>query len=78
MYCAMFKEQIGDALAARSLFVKARSNFSLGYYANINRLANMEKRMVYTTTFCGLLALSTYFSVRISASSTFHLFVGEY
>ncbi|TVU06386.1 hypothetical protein EJB05_49598, partial [Eragrostis curvula] len=45
MYYAMFKEQIGDASAARALFVKARSNFTSGYYANINRLANMEKRM---------------------------------
>ncbi|KAK3121595.1 hypothetical protein QOZ80_8BG0656860 [Eleusine coracana subsp. coracana] len=45
MYYAMFKEQIGDAPAARSIFVKARSNFTSGYYVNINRLANMEKRM---------------------------------
>ncbi|CAO2210791.1 unnamed protein product [Urochloa humidicola] len=45
MYYALFKEQIGDASAARSLFVKASSNFSSGFYANINRLANMEKRM---------------------------------
>nr|CAB3480820.1 unnamed protein product [Digitaria exilis] len=45
MYHALFKEQIGDASAARSLFVKARSNFTSGFYANINRLANMEKRM---------------------------------
>ncbi|XP_021321018.1 golgin subfamily A member 6-like protein 6 isoform X2 [Sorghum bicolor] len=45
MYYALFKEQIGDALAARSLFTKARSYFSSGFYANINRLANMEKRM---------------------------------
>ncbi|PUZ51280.1 hypothetical protein GQ55_6G170200 [Panicum hallii var. hallii] len=45
MYYALFKEQIGDASAARSLFVKASSNFTSGFYANINRLANMEKRM---------------------------------
>jgi len=50
MYYALFKEQIGDAPAARSLFTKARSYFSSGFYANINRLANMEKRMVYTNT----------------------------
>jgi len=52
MYYALFKEQIGDASAARSLFVKASSNFTSGFYANINRLANMEKRMVYTIHFC--------------------------
>ncbi|WVZ93205.1 hypothetical protein U9M48_039203, partial [Paspalum notatum var. saurae] len=45
MYYALFKEQIGDALAARSLFARASSNFTSGFYANINRLANMEKRM---------------------------------
>ncbi|CAD6265571.1 unnamed protein product [Miscanthus lutarioriparius] len=45
MYYALFKEQIGDAPAARSLFTKARSYFTSGFYANINRLANMEKRM---------------------------------
>ncbi|KAJ1268167.1 hypothetical protein BS78_07G116000 [Paspalum vaginatum] len=45
MYYALFKEQIGDALGARSLFARASSNFTSGFYANINRLANMEKRM---------------------------------
>ncbi|KAL6646426.1 hypothetical protein ACP70R_018034 [Stipagrostis hirtigluma subsp. patula] len=45
MYYAMFKEQIGDAPGARSLFVKGNNNFASNFYANINRLANMEKRM---------------------------------
>lgn len=45
MYYALFKEQIGDALVARSVFTKTRSYFTSGFYANINRLANMEKRM---------------------------------
>lgn len=57
MYYALFKEQIGDAPAARSLFSKVSSNFTSGFYANINRLANMEKRMVYTNTFSPLLYL---------------------
>jgi pre-mRNA-processing factor 39 len=57
MYYALFKEQIGDALVARSLFTKARSYFTSGFYANINRLANMEKRMVYTNTFLPLFYL---------------------
>jgi pre-mRNA-processing factor 39 len=57
MYYALFKEQIGDALVARSVFTKTRSYFTSGFYANINRLANMEKRMVYTNTILSLLYL---------------------
>ncbi|KAL6900645.1 hypothetical protein ACP4OV_005321 [Aristida adscensionis] len=45
MYYAMFKEQIGDAPGARSLFVKGSKNFASDFYMKINRLANMEKRM---------------------------------
>lgn len=45
MYYALFKEQIGDGPGARSLFVKGSSNFTSDFYMNINRLANMEKRM---------------------------------
>uniref|UniRef100_A0A0D9X7E1 Suppressor of forked domain-containing protein n=1 Tax=Leersia perrieri TaxID=77586 RepID=A0A0D9X7E1_9ORYZ len=45
MYYAMFKEQIGDAQGARSLFVKGSNNPTSNFYVNINRLANMEKRM---------------------------------
>jgi pre-mRNA-processing factor 39 len=43
MYYALFKEQIGDALVARSVFTKTRSYFTSGFYANINRLANMPE-----------------------------------
>ncbi|KAF0898892.1 hypothetical protein E2562_012602 [Oryza meyeriana var. granulata] len=45
MYYAMFKEQIGDAQGARSLFIKGNNNLTSNFYVNINRLANMEKRM---------------------------------
>ncbi|KAM0825922.1 hypothetical protein ACQ4PT_069227 [Festuca glaucescens] len=45
MYYAMFKEQVGDAPGARALFVKGSSNFTSDFYTNINRMANMEKRM---------------------------------
>jgi pre-mRNA-processing factor 39 len=49
MYYAMFKEQVGDAPGARALFAKGSSNFTSDFYTNINRMANMEKRMVYTS-----------------------------
>lgn len=52
MYYAMFKEQIGDAPGARALFVEGSSNSTSEFYMNINRLANMEKRMVYTRSLC--------------------------
>lgn len=52
MYYALFKEQIGDGPGARSLFVKGSTNFTSDFYMNINRLANMEKRMVNTSCFC--------------------------
>ncbi|XP_044965552.1 uncharacterized protein LOC123425870 isoform X1 [Hordeum vulgare subsp. vulgare] len=45
MYYSIFKEQIGDAPGARSLFVEGSSNFTSDFCMNINRLANMEKRM---------------------------------
>ncbi|XP_052164645.1 pre-mRNA-processing factor 39-2 isoform X2 [Oryza glaberrima] len=45
MYYAMFKEQIGDAQGARSLFIEGSNNLTSNFCANINRLANMEKRM---------------------------------
>ncbi|XP_040382567.1 uncharacterized protein LOC102704273 isoform X2 [Oryza brachyantha] len=45
MYHAMFKEQIGDARGARSLFIKGSNNLTSNFYVNINRMANMEKRM---------------------------------
>lgn len=45
MYHAMFKEQVGDAPGARALFVKGSSNFTSDFCTNINRMANMEKRM---------------------------------
>ncbi|KAM0906148.1 hypothetical protein ACQ4PT_017082 [Festuca glaucescens] len=45
MYYAMFKEQVGDAPGARALFAKGSSNFTSDFYTNINRMANMEKRM---------------------------------
>ncbi|KAM3385265.1 hypothetical protein ACQJBY_009282 [Aegilops geniculata] len=45
MYYSMFKEQIGDAPGARALFVEGSSNSTSDFCMNINRLANMEKRM---------------------------------
>ncbi len=54
MYYAMFKEQIGDAQGARSLFIEGSSNLTSNFCANINRLANMEKRMVYYQIFLWL------------------------
>uniref|UniRef100_A0ACD5Y6G5 Uncharacterized protein n=1 Tax=Avena sativa TaxID=4498 RepID=A0ACD5Y6G5_AVESA len=50
MYYAMFKEQVGDAPGARALFVKGSSDFTSDFYTNINRMANMEKRMGNTKT----------------------------
>lgn len=45
MYYSMFKEQIGDAPGARALFVEGSSNSTSDFCMNMNRLANMEKRM---------------------------------
>ncbi|KAL5219712.1 hypothetical protein ABZP36_024425 [Zizania latifolia] len=45
MYYAIFKEQIGDTPGARSLFIKGSNNLTSNFYVNINRQANMEKRM---------------------------------
>uniref|UniRef100_A0A0E0LUG3 Suppressor of forked domain-containing protein n=1 Tax=Oryza punctata TaxID=4537 RepID=A0A0E0LUG3_ORYPU len=45
IYYAMFKEQIGDAQGARSLFIEGSNNLTSNFCVNINRLANMEKRM---------------------------------
>lgn len=44
-YHAMFKEQIGDAPGARALFLEGSSDFTSDSCMNINRVANMEKRM---------------------------------
>lgn len=52
MYYSMFKEQIGDAPGARALFVEGSSNSTSDFCMNMNRLANMEKRMVYTSFLC--------------------------
>lgn len=46
MYCAMFKEQIGDFPGARALFLESGADWASDLLANVNREANMEKRMV--------------------------------
>ncbi|XP_020094599.1 pre-mRNA-processing factor 39-like [Ananas comosus] len=45
MYCAMFKEQIGDFPGARTLFLDSGADRASDLLANVNREANMEKRM---------------------------------
>lgn len=48
LYCAIFKEQIGDVCGARALFHRNFMDSDPEFIENINREANMERRMVYT------------------------------
>ena len=50
LYCAMFKEQIGDVLGSRALFHQSIMDSDNEFIENINREANMEKRMVHTVS----------------------------
>ncbi|XP_072972909.1 uncharacterized protein [Typha angustifolia] len=52
MYCAMFKEQIGDVLGARTLFVRDGADLDSDFTENVSRVANMEKRMGNTQAAC--------------------------
>lgn len=44
----MFKEQIGDVCGSRALFHQSIMDSDPEFIENINREANMEKRMVHT------------------------------
>ncbi|XP_038987503.1 pre-mRNA-processing factor 39-like isoform X1 [Phoenix dactylifera] len=45
LYCTMFKEQIGDVCGARALFHRSIMDSDPEFIENVNREANMEKRM---------------------------------
>ncbi|KAL5997301.1 hypothetical protein ACLOJK_008231 [Asimina triloba] len=45
LFCAKFKEQIGDILGARAAFLPSSAELSSDFIDNVKRKANMEKRL---------------------------------
>lgn len=46
LFCARFKEQIGDVFGARAAFLLCGSDLEPDFIENVTRKANMEKRLV--------------------------------
>lgn len=46
LFCARFKEQIGDVFGARAAFLRCGSDLEPDFIENVTRKANMEKRLV--------------------------------
>lgn len=50
LFCARFKEQIGDIFGARAAFLQCGSDLESDFIENVARKANMEKRLVLHLT----------------------------